>query len=113
MEGAKQMKKFVFFTGFLMGAIAFAQAPSTEGSRTPAEPPRQSTPAPTIKRSTAPNVLDFESDVIEGERKSPDLFLQLQVDTPNLDVLLYQRKDFNDFHELEKSRRPIYRKTSP
>ena len=57
-------------------------------------------------------VLDFDSDVIEGERKSPDLFLQLQVDTPNLDTLLYQRRNFNDFHNLEKNRRPVYRKAT-
>jgi hypothetical protein len=68
--------------------------------------------AGTKSKKGQPNVLDFDGDVIEGERQAPNLFLQLQVDTPNLDVLLYQRKDFNDFHALEKDRRPLYRKVS-
>jgi hypothetical protein len=55
-------------------------------------------------------VLDFEAELIEGERKSPDMFLQLQSGTPNLDAILFQRTNFNDFHNLEKHRRPLYRR---
>ena len=64
----------------------------------------------TSRGNAGPKVLDFDADVIEGERKSPNLFLQMQVETPNLDSLLFQRSNFNDFHDLEKQRRPVYRK---
>lgn len=57
-----------------------------------------------------PGVLDFEAELIEGERKSPDLFLQLQSGTPNLDAIMFQRTNFNDFHNIEKRRRPLYRR---
>lgn len=55
-----------------------------------------------------PAVLDFEADIIEGERKNPQLFLQLGAETPDLDAVLFQRKDFNDFHDVEKKRKPRY-----
>jgi hypothetical protein len=73
-----------------------------------------STSTPTPPRATGekskPGVLDFEAELIEGERKSPDLFLQLQSGTPNLDAILFQRTNFNDFHNVEKHRRPLYRR---
>ena len=53
------------------------------------------------------NVLNFEADVIEGERKNPNVFIQLDVGTPNLDTVLFQRSNFNDFHAQDKNRRPL------
>jgi hypothetical protein len=55
-----------------------------------------------------PAVLDFEADIIEGERKNPQLFLQLGSTTPDLNTVLYMREDFNDFHNIEKKRKPRY-----
>ena len=57
------------------------------------------------------NVLDFEADIIEGERMNPNLFLQLEVDKPNLDTVIYLRNDFNDFHKGDSRRRPKYQET--
>lgn len=98
-----------------IGWVARADDKPTKAEEHATEPetkePTKAQMRPTSARK-GPAVLDFEGDVIEGERKSPNLFLQMAVDTPNLDVLLYQRKDFNDFHNLEKNRRPIYRKGS-
>ena len=51
-------------------------------------------------------VLDFEADVIEGEKKAPELFLQLDTETTELGAVLYDRKNFNDFHALDRNRRP-------
>jgi hypothetical protein len=51
-------------------------------------------------------VLDFEADVIEGEKKAPELFLQLDTETTDLGAVLYDRKTFNDFHANDRSRRP-------
>lgn len=56
------------------------------------------------------NVINFEEDVIEGERKNPNLFLQLDMGTPSMDTILYLRNNFNDFHFYDKNRRMIYRK---
>ena len=53
------------------------------------------------------NVLNFEADVIEGERKNPNVFIQLDIGTPNLDTVLFQRNNFNDFHAQDKNRRPL------
>ena len=112
------MKRYLLFY-----ALVFAFSAHGEGADTPA--PVEAPAAPEKAADTKADekiekprkgqssaVLDFDSDVIEGERKTPDLFLQLQVDTPNLDTLLYQRRNYNDFHELEKNRRPIYRKAA-
>jgi hypothetical protein len=51
-------------------------------------------------------VLNFEGDMIEGEKRRPDLFLQTNVEELNLDSILYLRKDFNDFHAVDHKRRP-------
>jgi hypothetical protein len=51
-------------------------------------------------------VLDFDADVIEGEKKAPELFLQLDTETTELGAVLYDRKTFNDFHASDRSRRP-------
>lgn len=107
--------------GFVLLCFAthavFAEGPAPAQKATPTTEKTTETPpnaaSKKTTRNSAPQVLDFDSDVIEGERKSPDLFLQLHVDTPNLDTLLYQRRNFNDFHAVEKNRRPHYRKVSP
>ena len=52
------------------------------------------------------NVLDFEADVIEGEKRKPDLFLQMEGDVGSLDAILYSREDFNDYHESDRKWRP-------
>lgn len=55
------------------------------------------------------NVLDFEADVIEGERVAPNLFVQMDLGSPNMDTLMFQRKNFNDFHAIDMKRKPKYR----
>ncbi len=71
-----------FILGYLSCSIAFAQGP---------------------KKS---DVLDFEADVIEGQKKAPDLFLQLDMETSDLSAVLYDRKNFNDYHVIDSRRRP-------
>lgn len=53
------------------------------------------------------NVLDFEGDVVEGERKSPDIFIQLEEDKPRVQGVYFKRADFNDFHRVDHMRRPL------
>ena len=52
------------------------------------------------------DVLDFDADVIEGQKKAPEIFLQTDVQKPALDTVLYQRRDFNDFHASDSRVRP-------
>ena len=61
-------------------------------------------------RADESNILDFEADVIEGEKRKPDLFLQMEGSSNNLDAILYSREDFNDYHELDRRWRPRFRK---
>lgn len=56
-----------------------------------------------------PELLDFDADVIEGEREAPALFVQMDIQTPKMDTLVFQRNNFNDFHLVEKNRKPWYR----
>jgi hypothetical protein len=53
-------------------------------------------------------VLDFEGEVIEGERKRPDLFLQISTKDLSFDSLLYLRNNFNDYLEVDKTGRNRY-----
>lgn len=56
-----------------------------------------------------PNILDFDADVIEGERTGPSLLVQMDLQAPNLDMLVFERKNFNDFHGIDMKRKPKYR----
>lgn len=58
---------------------------------------------------TNTNVLDFDADIIEGERVAPSLFVQMDLGAPKLDTLMFQRKSFNDFHAIDMKRKPKYR----
>ena len=64
-----------------------------------------------VKKPTLPsNVLDFEGEVIEGERRRPDLFLQMSIDNVKFDSLIYNREDFNDYLEVDRRGRTRYLK---
>lgn len=56
--------------------------------------------------SFAEDVMDFEADVIEGEKKAPDLFLQMETETTELSPILFDRKNFNDFNGVDRKFRP-------
>lgn len=49
--------------------------------------------------------LDFEGEVIEGEAMRPMLYLQIESPDLDLNNIIYQRRDFNDFHKIDKVRR--------
>ena len=59
------------------------------------------------KAANNPNgqVLDFEGEVIEGERKRPDLFLQISTKDLSFDSLLYLRNNYNDYLEVDRKGR--------
>ncbi len=49
--------------------------------------------------------LDFEGEVIEGEAMRPMLYLQIESPDLDLNNIMYQRRDFNDFHKIDRVRR--------
>lgn len=61
-----------------------------------------------IAYAQKPNVLDFDADVIEGERKTPSVFLEIGAENPTMDSVIFQRNDFNDLHSLDSKRRQQY-----
>jgi len=61
----------------------------------------------------APSVLNFDADVIEGEKTNPDLFIQLGNQQPSLEAVIYGRKNFNEFQKHEAPWRPVYREIAP
>lgn len=52
-------------------------------------------------------VIDFEADVIEGERQNPNLFLQFGAQQTTLEGVILERKHFNDFHRVDMRWRPF------
>ena len=67
-------------------------------------PPSKSTLG-NAKANPNGHVLDFEGEVIEGERKRPDLFLQISTKDLSFDSLLYLRNNYNDYLEVDRKSR--------
>lgn len=88
----------------LISTYATVQSADADDFLPSAQPVQQAQPAGARK----PEVLDFEGDVIEGQKKAPELFLQLDVEKADLSSVLYDRKDFNDFHIVDSKRRPKF-----
>jgi hypothetical protein len=86
--------------------------PRNSGPSSNSSEPGASTSGSTSQTSGSPkqsNVLDFEADVIEGERSGPSILIQMDLQAPTLDTLVFQRKNFNDFHAIDMKRKPKYR----
>lgn len=62
--------------------------------------------------SAKENVIDFEGEVIEGERKRPELYLQISSSDLDVGEILYLRENFNDYLEADKKMKPRYLKMS-
>lgn len=58
------------------------------------------------KRAPKVNTLDFEAEVIEGERAKPDVFVQLGSGAQSMNSVLYSRDNFNDYHAVDRKYRP-------
>jgi hypothetical protein len=57
--------------------------------------------------------LDFEAEVIEGEKTRPDVFVQLGTGAQNMNSILYSREHFNDFHAVDRNFRPGFIELEP
>lgn len=63
------------------------------------------------RQKQAENLLDFEAEVIEGEKKRPELFLDIKAGDGNVGSGLYLRPNFDDFFAVDKKRRPKFIKS--
>jgi len=63
------------------------------------------------RQKQAENLLDFEAEVIEGEKKRPELFLDIKAGDGNVGSGLYLRPHFDDFFAVDKKRRPRFIKS--
>lgn len=129
------MKLKLILTGLILGAsLSFAQDADLESLTVPedAKPPvakkadatelslpDSSASATVMKKNTDSKkpakdnvgaILDFEGEVIEGERRRPDLFLQISIDNIKFDSLIYNRDDFNDYLEVDRKSRTRFLK---
>ena len=97
MKHQKVAILLAIFLSFLSGP--FFQARAGEAPPTP-----NTSPAPKKKA----NILDFEAEVIEGERKTPDLFIQLSMEQQQTKAVTFSRKNFNNYHAVDSQKRPKY-----
>lgn len=79
-------------------ASATTETPATSTTLKPELSPKKS-------KDNVGAILDFEGEVIEGERRRPDLFLQISIDNVKFDSLIYNRDDFNDYLEVDRKSR--------
>lgn len=66
---------------------------------------------PTVRASRTENLLDFEAEVIEGEKKRPELFLDIKAGDGHVGSGLYLRPNFDDFFIVDRKRRPRFVKS--
>ena len=67
--------------------------------------------APKTAKAPRENLLDFEAEVIEGEKKRPELFLDIKAGDGNVGSGLYLRPNYDDFFAVDKKRRPRFVKS--
>lgn len=51
--------------------------------------------------SARAHALEMDEEVIYGTRRTSTLFLKLEKNTKALSSIIYNRTDFNDYHEVE------------
>ncbi|MCK6598318.1 MAG: hypothetical protein L6Q37_08140 [Bdellovibrionaceae bacterium] len=78
---------------------------SSDVSKTNVEAKKKTETGLKKEKESVGAVLDFEGEVIEGERRRPDLFLQISIDNVKFDSLIYNRDDFNDYLESDRKSR--------
>lgn len=88
-------------------AIAF----QAEAEDKPAAKPVMRVQSGKVNKPKGENLLDFEAEVIEGEKKRPELFLDIKAGDGNVGSGLYMRPNYDDFFVVDKKRRPRFVKS--
>jgi hypothetical protein len=76
-------------------------------AQVPDAAPSKATDKPT-RTKPGNTVMDFEAEVIDGQKKAPELFLQLDSEKAELNTILYDRRNFNDFQPVNTMLRPLF-----
>ena len=90
-----------------LAAVAF----QSQAQNNPTAEPVLKAPAKLVKQTKGENLLDFEAEVIEGEKKRPELFLDIKAGDGNVGSGLYMRPNYDDFFVVDKKRRPRFIKS--
>lgn len=64
--------------------------------------------SPMVFSKDKENIIDFEADVIEGDRQRPDLFLEIKGEDLDIESILFLRENFNDFFEISRPNNYYY-----
>ncbi len=94
------------FSGLSVSAQTNVTTPAIESL-----PTKVQTFGKPANKATKENLLDFEAEVIEGEKKRPELFLDIKAGDGNVGSGLYMRPHFDDFFAVDKKRRPRFIKS--
>lgn len=112
-----QLKKYLKNTlknfNFLFFILIFSLSGWSQQLTSPAKiNPSKTTPPKTSsvdkvhsQLNSKSNVLDFGADVIEGELKKPQLFVELGANIDDMTSIIHLRDNFNDFHAVDQKRR--------
>ncbi len=105
------MSRKIFFTLALLLAFK-VNAENSEAAAAQSKPSlKPLATAKTAKQKQGENLLDFEAEVIEGEKKRPELFLDIKAGDGNVGSGLYLRPHYDDFFVVDKRRRPRFVKS--
>ena len=102
-------RKLFFTLTLLLAFKVSAQDSDAAAKGKPSLKPQVTTKA--VKQKQGENLLDFEAEVIEGEKKRPELFLDIKAGDGNVGSGLYLRPHYDDFFVVDKRRRPRFVKS--
>lgn len=99
---------------YIYSSVALAADDKTRLEAVPTEAPQANVPekgktqtlnfdADTIEGSK----MEFQGDIIEGNRKTPSVFLELGSREVSLESLIFRRTNFNDYQEVENTKQKI------
>ena len=101
------MKACMCYIGLSLIIASFAEAQMDGAKRKTVQSPQRETSSAGANSDS--RILNFDADVIEGERASPSIMVQMELEAPTLDTLVFKRNNFNDFHAIDRKRKPKYR----
>jgi hypothetical protein len=103
--------KIIFFGLFILGLKLNAQAQETQLTPAASKPAEKAGAGRLVKQQKGENLLDFEAEVIEGEKKRPELFIEIKAGDGHVGSGLYMRPHYDDFFVVDKKRRPKFIKS--
>jgi hypothetical protein len=103
----------IYFIGVLVSLACFARGETPISNKVKPKTAGSSKSIPStaqVPKEEESNlkILNFQDDFVRGRSLSPDFLLQLAQSPRSLDSVIYFRKDFNDFHQVDMKSRPKF-----